>query len=57
MTTADRIDPLGYRSWAPSQSAVLDDSADSAYAGKHRRPGMRSFSLLRMFYTPRHRAG
>ena len=54
MTTADRIDPLGYRSWAPSQSAVLDD--DAAYAGKHRRPGVRSFSLLRMFYSPRHRA-
>ena len=53
MTTADRIDPLGYRSWAPAQSAVLDEQT---YTGKHRRPGIRSFSPLRMFYSPRHRA-
>ncbi|MEP7020259.1 MAG: hypothetical protein ABI808_06380 [Pseudonocardiales bacterium] len=49
MTTADRIDPI-YRSWAPT--VVVADQDE--YLGKHRRPGMRTFSLYRMFYSARH---
>lgn len=48
MTTADRIDPVGYRAWAPVSVA------DKDYIGKHRRPGIRTLSLHRMFYTARH---
>jgi hypothetical protein len=51
VTTADRVDPVGYRAWAPPMAV-----ADSDYAGKHRRPGGKTFSLHRMFYTARHLA-
>ncbi len=59
MTTADLR-------WAPATapSATIDhpvgdlDSAEGAdtYVGKHRKPGARSLSILRMLYRPRHRA-
>jgi hypothetical protein len=56
VTTADRIDPVGYRAWAPPAGATdgATDGVDSDYIGKHRRPGGRSLSLHRMFYTARH---
>jgi hypothetical protein len=50
VTTADRIDQIGYRSWTPSVVMADEDN----YAGKHRRPGRRSLALHRMFYTARH---
>lgn len=53
MTTADRIDPVGYRAWAPP-AATTDDATDEEYVGKHRRPGGRMLSLRRMFYRARH---
>jgi hypothetical protein len=53
VTTADRIDPAGYRAWAPPAVAV-GDAAEDEYVGKHRRPGGRGFSLRRMFYAARH---
>jgi len=49
MTTADRID---YRGWAPPVVAADEET----YVGKHRRPGSKSFSLHRIFYTARHLA-
>lgn len=52
MTTADR--PVGYRAWSPT--AAVGSDADSDYVGKHRRPGIRTLSLHRMFYTARHLA-
>jgi hypothetical protein len=52
VTTADRIDPVGYRAWAAP--VVLAD--DEHYVGKHRQLGRKSFSLHRMIYTARHRA-
>jgi hypothetical protein len=59
MTTADRVDPIGYRSWslsgtAAAPSAVVDTGE---YVGRHRKPeARRILSLSRMFYTGRHRA-
>ena len=50
MTTADRIDQVGYRAWAAPVVIV-----DKDYVGQHREPGRRSFSLHRMFYTAQHR--
>lgn len=53
MTTADRVDPVGYRSWAPP--ATLPEQG--AYTGRHRGIGRRSwFAVRRMFYAARHRA-
>lgn len=49
VTTADRIDPV-YRAWAPS---VVVPAARK-HVGTHRRPGGRSLSWHRMFYTARH---
>ena len=52
MTTAD------LRLWAPSTTTLADDlvTEDEIYTGKHRKPGTRALSLLRMMYRPRHRA-
>ncbi|MFN2517639.1 MAG: hypothetical protein ABR604_01155 [Jatrophihabitantaceae bacterium] len=50
MTTADRIDPIGYRAWAPTIAVAGPET----YVGKHRRPGGKSFSLHRMLYAARH---
>ena len=53
MTTADLR-------WTPAtaSSATIDrpfaDAED--YIGRHRKPGARSLSVLRMMYRPRHRA-
>jgi hypothetical protein len=52
VTTADRIDPVGYRAWA-APVVIVDDKQ---YAGKHRKSSRRSFSLHRMFYSAEHRA-
>lgn len=59
MTTADLR-------WVPAAapSATIDRPvADSdavedvdSYVGRHRKPGGRSLSVLRMLYRPRHRA-
>jgi hypothetical protein len=53
MATLDRIEPA-YTPWTPSAAGLVTDDQD--YAGKHRRPGARGLSLLRMFYVPKHRA-
>jgi len=53
MTTADRIDPIGYRAWA--QPVVVADK--DKYVGTHRRPGGRLFSLHALFYAARHATG
>lgn len=49
MTTADQI---GFRSWLPAPVATAHPDDD--YVGRHRKTGVRSLSLHRMFYTPRH---
>jgi hypothetical protein len=56
MTTADRIDSVGYRAWTPSSAPPVVAADEETYVGKHRRPGSKSFSLHRMFYTARHLA-
>jgi hypothetical protein len=58
MATLDRIEPA-YKPWTPSSSgfesaSVIDDAEE--YVGRHRKPGGRGLGLMRMFYTPRHRA-
>lgn len=53
MTTVD------LRSWTPTAPAVPQSGAvDGAeiYTGKHRKLGIRTISLARMIYRPRHRA-
>ncbi|HZY76298.1 MAG TPA: hypothetical protein VFE40_08255 [Jatrophihabitantaceae bacterium] len=55
MTTADlRWTPAPSVSSAPS--TPLDDVVDDSYTGRHRKPGARSISVMRMMYRPRHRA-
>jgi hypothetical protein len=49
VTTADRVDSVGYRAWAPPVAIPDDD-----YVGKHRGAGGKSLSLHRMFYRARH---
>ncbi|MDQ2796044.1 MAG: hypothetical protein M3Y06_02605 [Actinomycetota bacterium] len=52
MATLDRIDPR-YTAWTPSAAGI---TTEDDYIGRHRKAaGFRGFSLLRMFYTPRHR--
>ena len=51
MATLDRIEPA-YRPWTPSAAGL---ATEGDYVGKHRKPGMRSLSLFRMFYAPKHR--
>jgi hypothetical protein len=53
MATLDRIEPA-YTPWTPSAAGLVTEDED--YTGRHRKPGIRSLSLLRMFYTPRHRS-
>jgi hypothetical protein len=53
LTTADRIDPVGYHPWT-SPVVVAEQKQ---YVGKHRRPGSKSFSLRRMCYLARHAGG
>ncbi|MGH3262134.1 MAG: hypothetical protein ACRDNS_09085 [Trebonia sp.] len=50
MTTAERFD-AGFRAWSPTTAA-----GDQVYVGKHRKPGGRALSILRMFHRPKHRA-
>jgi hypothetical protein len=52
MATLDRIEPA-YKPWTPSSAGLVTD--DEEYTGRHRKPGGRTFSLTRMFYSPRHR--
>jgi hypothetical protein len=52
VTTADRIDPVGYRAWA-APVVVVDVGR---YVGRHRQLGRKSFSLHRMFYSAQHRS-
>jgi hypothetical protein len=60
VTTVDRVE---FRPWPPSSAASPTavgthvKADDELYIGKHRKAGGRSLSLLRMFYSPRHRAG
>jgi hypothetical protein len=48
MTTVD------LRSWAPA--VPHSDTAEELYTGKHRKPGIRTLSVMRMAHRPRHRA-
>jgi hypothetical protein len=52
MATLDRIEPA-YTPWTPSAAGLVIE--DEEYVGRHRKPGVRRLSLLRMFYAPRHR--
>jgi hypothetical protein len=53
MATLDRIEPA-YKPWTPSSAGlVTDDEQD--YVGRHRKPGGRGLSIMRMFYVPKHR--
>ena len=52
MATLDRIEPA-YKPWTPSSAGLVTD--DEEYTGRHRKPGGRTFSLTRMFYSARHR--
>jgi len=46
--------------WTPAPSAAsatLEDLVgEDSYTGKHRKAGIRSLSVMRMMYRPRHRA-
>ncbi|MFN2561204.1 MAG: hypothetical protein ABR571_07915 [Jatrophihabitans sp.] len=53
MATLDRIEPA-YTPWTPSAAGLATE--DETYTGRHRKPGSRSLSLMRMFYAPRHRS-
>lgn len=50
MTTVDRVKPILQRPWTPTSVVVSDDD----YVGKHRKPGLRSFSVRRLLYLARH---
>jgi hypothetical protein len=52
MATLDRIQPA-YTPWTPSSAGLALEDED--YIGKHRRPGLRWFSMVAMFYSPKHR--
>ena len=52
MATVDRIQP-SYTAWTPSASG-LETEVEDDYVGRHRKPGGRGLSMLRMFYRPRH---
>jgi hypothetical protein len=52
MATLDRIEPA-YTPWTPSAAGLVTEG--ERYVGKHRKPGARSLSVLRMFYTGKHR--
>ena len=53
MATIDRVDPA-YTAWTPSAAGIRTE--DETYVGRHRRPDMaRVFSIIRMFYSARHR--
>jgi hypothetical protein len=53
MATLDRIEPA-YKPWTPSAGGLVTE--DDAYIGRHRKPGGRSLSVMRMFYSGRHRS-
>jgi hypothetical protein len=52
MATLERIEPA-YTPWSPTAAGLVTDEGE--YVGRHRKPGVRGFSLLRMFYAPKHR--
>lgn len=52
MATIESLEPA-YVAWTPGASGV-GFIADE-YAGRHRRPERRIFSLRRLFYVARHR--
>ncbi len=53
MATLDRIEPA-YTAWTPSSAGLTTES--ESYFGRHRKPDVaRSFSILRLFYSARHR--
>ena len=56
MATLDRIEPA-YKPWTPSSAGFESASVidDGEYVGRHRKPSSRGFSLMRLFYSPRHR--
>ena len=61
MSTADRVDTVGYRAWLPvalpTAAAPVAVPDDQIYVGKHRTTRTsRRMSLLHMFYKPRHRS-
>jgi hypothetical protein len=51
VTTADRIDALLERGWAPTTVRV-----ERGYVGRHRMTGFRvALTMQRLFYIARHR--
>ena len=52
MATLDRIEPA-YTPWTPSAAGLAVE--DEEYVGKHRRPGLRRWSVVAMFYAGKHR--
>lgn len=52
MATIDRIEPA-FTPWTPSAAGLVTE--DDAYTGRHRKPGLRTLSPLRMLYRARHR--
>jgi hypothetical protein len=52
MATLDRIEPA-YKPWTPSAAGLVTE--DEAYVGRHRRPGGKTLSVMRMFYSGKHR--
>jgi len=53
MTTADRFRPA-HRAWVGAAPSTVT-AKDEHYVGTHRSTVRRSFTLLRMFYTAKHR--
>jgi hypothetical protein len=53
MATLDRIEPA-FTPWTPSTAGLVTEAEE--YTGRHRRAGGRTLSLVRMFYSPRHRS-
>ena len=55
MATIDHLE-AARPAWSPSASGFpATDEAVEEYVGRHRKPGGRALSLLRMFYMGRHR--
>jgi hypothetical protein len=52
VTTADRVDSITYRSWAPT-AVIAGENED--YVGRHRTTGRRAMSMRAMFHIARHR--
>ena len=52
MTTAD---PISVGSWSAQPEISVPGVDADEYVGRHRKPGLRPFTLRRLFYVARHR--